>query len=277
MNLKISDALSNVKRLNPIVHNITNYVTAHDVANIIIATGGSPIMTDEPEDVYDITTISNALNINIGTLNASSIKAMLIAGKRADELSHPILLDPVGAGASRLRTETAKRLLSEMKIAVVRGNISEIMALYSGCGHTKGVDANLKDAVTRQNLPSKIAFAKDFAKAFNTNVAISGPIDIVTDGATAFAVSNGVEMMGKITGSGCQLSGLMTAFLAANPLSPLEAALASTVMMGVAGEKAFATLEKDEGNATFSNRIIDAVFNISPETLLRDAKYETFK
>ena len=142
----LKECWENVQRKSPLVHNITNYVTVNDVANVLLACGGSPIMSDEPEDVEDITSICGGLNINIGTLNKSSIEAMFRAGKRANELGHPVLLDPVGTGASKLRTETADRLVSEVKFACIRGNISEIKTIANGSGTTRGVDADVADA-----------------------------------------------------------------------------------------------------------------------------------
>ena len=143
----LKECFDNVRKLVPLVHNITNYVTVNDVANIILACGASPIMSDEPDDVTDITSICSSLNINIGTLHKSSIEAMYLAGKRANELGHPILLDPVGAGASALRTNTAVGLMEQLQLTVIRGNISEIKTLANGNGTTKGVDADVADAV----------------------------------------------------------------------------------------------------------------------------------
>ena len=160
----LGECLKNVRKQVPLVHNITNYVTVNDVANVLLACGGSPIMSDEPKDVEDITTICGGLNINIGTLNERSIEGMFLAGRRAKELGHPILLDPVGAGASKLRTETALKLMKELHPTVIRGNISEIKTLASGSGTTKGVDADVADAVTEENLESAVDFAKMFAK-----------------------------------------------------------------------------------------------------------------
>ena len=154
--------LENVRAKTPLVHNITNYVTVNDVANILLACGGSPIMSDEPEDVADITSICGGLNLNIGTLNQRSIEGMFRAGHRAKELQHPILLDPVGAGASALRTNTALRIMDELQPTVIRGNISEIKTLAFGSGTTKGVDADVADAVTDETLDSAVAFVKDF-------------------------------------------------------------------------------------------------------------------
>ena len=154
----------NVREKCPLIHNITNYVTVNDCANIVIACGASPIMADDKDEVEEITTICSGLNINIGTLNSRTIDSMLIAGKKANELSHPVVLDPVGAGASKLRTNTAMKLLSEVKFTVIRGNISEIKTLASGSGTTKGVDADVADKVTEENLDEVVAFTKVFAK-----------------------------------------------------------------------------------------------------------------
>lgn len=144
----LGERLENVRKNTPLVHNITNYVTVNDVANVILATGASPIMSDDIEDVEDITTICEALNINIGTLNQRTIPGMFKAGKKAKELGHPVILDPVGAGASRLRTETAIKIADEIKPDVIRGNISEIKTMWTGEGSTKGVDADIADRVT---------------------------------------------------------------------------------------------------------------------------------
>ena len=174
--------LENVRNTVPLVHNITNYVTVNDVANVLYACGGSPIMSDEPEDVADITSICGGLNINIGTLNKRSIEAMFVAGKRARELGHVILLDPVGAGASALRTNTAIRIMDELRPDVVRGNISEVKTLVLGSGSTKGVDADVADAVNEENLDEMVRFTKDFAKKSGSVIAITGAIDRRHDG-----------------------------------------------------------------------------------------------
>ena len=156
--------LEQVHAKTPLIHNITNYVTVNDVANALLACGGSPIMSDEPNDVFDITTICGGLNINIGTLNERSIEAMSVAGSRARSLGHVILLDPVGAGASTLRTTTAQMIVNTARPNVIRGNISEIKTLAKGTGTTKGVDADSADAVTEENLDEMVKFVKAFAK-----------------------------------------------------------------------------------------------------------------
>ena len=145
------ECLENVRKNVPLVHNITNYVTVNDVANVLLACGGSPIMSDDIDDVVDITSICGGLNINIGTLNKNTIPSMFAAGKKANELGHVVLLDPVGAGASALRTNTANELMEKVKFDVVRGNISEVKTLMVGSGSTKGVDADVADKVTDEN------------------------------------------------------------------------------------------------------------------------------
>ncbi|BBF42806.1 hydroxyethylthiazole kinase [Lachnospiraceae bacterium KM106-2] len=270
----LKEYLENVRKTMPLVHNITNYVTVNDVANVILACGGSPIMADEKEEVEEITSICGGLNINIGTLNARTIDAMILAGKKANALGHPVLLDPVGAGASTLRTNTALKLIDEIQLSVIRGNISEIKTLASGDGTTKGVDADISDAVTKEHIDTAVAFAKQFSKEHHVVVAITGAIDLVADENRCYCIYNGRSEMGRITGTGCQLSGIMTAFLVANQNHPLEAAATAVMMMGVAGEIGWEHKKAEEGNATFRNRIIDAIYNMTGEELERRARYE---
>ena len=270
----LGECLENVRKNGPLVHNITNYVTVNDVANVLLASGGSPIMSDEPEDVEDITTICGGLNINIGTLNQRTIEGMFRAGRKAAELGHTILLDPVGAGASSLRTNTAVKLMDEIKFTVIRGNISEIKTLALGSGTTKGVDADVADAVTDETLDSAVKFVKDFAKKADAVVAITGAIDLVSDGDKCYVIRNGRPEMGRITGTGCQLSALTTAFVVANPDNKLEAAAAAVCTMGLAGEIGWSRMQDGDGNSTYRNRIIDAIFNMDAETLNKGAKYE---
>lgn len=268
------NCLENVRKSAPLVHNITNYVTVNDVANILLACGGSPIMSDELEDVEDITSICGGLNINIGTLNKNTIPSMFLAGKKSNELGHKVLLDPVGAGASNLRTTTALKLVEEIQFDVIRGNISEIKTLALGSGSTKGVDADVADAVTEDTLADSIAFAKHFAARMNSIIAITGAIDLVSDAKTCYIIRNGRAEMGRITGTGCQLSGLLTAYLVANPDNQLEAAAAAVSAMGLAGEIGYSHMQECDGNSTYRNRIIDAIYNMTGEQLQQGAKFE---
>ena len=270
----LKSCFENVKEKMPLVHNITNYVTVNDVANVLLACGGSPIMSDDIDDVEDITSICGGLNINIGTLNKNTIPSMFAAGKKANELGHVVLLDPVGAGASRLRTETALQLLKDVKFDAIRGNISEIKTIAFGSGSTKGVDADVADTVTEETLDSAVAFVKNLSKETGAVIAVTGAIDLVADEKTCYVIRNGRPEMGRITGTGCQLSGLMTAYLVANPEQKLEAAAAAVILMGAAGEIGFANMQKTDGNSTYRNRIIDAIYNMDADTLCSMAKYE---
>lgn len=270
----LGNCLENVRKSTPLVHNITNYVTVNDVANALLACGGSPIMSDEPDDVADITSICGGLNINIGTLNKRSIEAMFVAGAKANALGHVVLLDPVGAGASALRTNTAVEIMDKIKLDVIRGNISEIKTLALGSGTTKGVDADAADTVTDDNLEQMIVFAKNFAAKTNTIVAITGAIDLVADAEKCYVIRNGKSEMSKITGTGCQLSGIAAAYAVANPDNKTEAVAAAVCVMGLAGEIGVANMQAGEGNSSLRNRIIDAIYNIDAETLNKGAKYE---
>ena len=253
-------AFENLRQKAPLIHNITNYVTVNDCANMVLACGASPIMADDLGEVEEITALCAGLNINIGTLNSRTIDS--------------VVLDPVGAGASRLRTGTALRLLEEVQFAVIRGNISEIRTLASGTGTTKGVDADVADRVTEENLDAAVRFAKGFASRTGAVIAITGAIDIVADRDTAYCIRNGDAMMSSITGTGCQLSALTAAFVTANPGHTLEAAAAAVCAMGLAGEVAHRRLTPLDGNATYRNYIIDAIYNMTPQQLEEGANYE---
>lgn len=262
----------NVKACRPLIHCITNFVTANDCANLLLAAGASPIMAEDLEEVADVTSICNGLCLNLGTPTPRRLEAMVVAGKRANALGHPVVLDPVGVGASKMRMEGAKRLLKEVRFAAIRGNLSEIKALLLGAAASGGVDADRKDVLAEETQVA--AFARSAARALGTVVAISGAADVVTDGNRVFCIHNGCPAMSSVTGTGCQLSSLTAAFLTANPETPLESAAGAAAMMGLAGEIAYGRMSPMDGNASYRNYIIDAVYRMTPETLERGAKYE---
>ncbi|HIW76098.1 MULTISPECIES: hydroxyethylthiazole kinase [Gordonibacter] len=267
-------ALDTVRATTPLVHNITNYVTVNDCANALLAIGASPIMSDEPNDVRDIQTICGGLVLNIGTLNQHTIEGMFAAGERAAELGHPIVLDPVGAGASTLRTTTAGDLLDKFPIAVIRGNMSEVKALAGGAASTRGVDVCPDDAVTEDNLAASAAFARDFAAQTGAVVAITGAIDIVADANRAFAIRNGSALMGRITGAGCMLTCICAAFAVANPDALLESQVAAVAAMGLAGQTAQGRMGGFDGNGSFRTYLLDILFNLTGDALEQGAKVE---
>lgn len=270
----LAEQLACVRRKAPLVHSITNYVTANDCANILLACGASPIMADDPGEAEEITSLAAGLVLNLGTLDQRKLSAMLLSGKRANALGIPVVLDPVGAGASALRTGSALRLLEEVRFSVIRGNMSEIRALALGAGHTRGVDAGAADRVTEESLAEALAFVKSFAARTGAVAAVTGGIDLVADGRRALVVRGGHPMMGRITGAGCMLSALAGAFAAANRDNLLAAAAGAVCAMDLCGETAAARVQPPDGSGSFRAYLLDAVYNLTPEELERGATYE---
>lgn len=272
--MELGACLDRVRERRPLIHCITNYVTANDVANLLLACGASPIMADEPEEVEEITARCAGLCLNLGTPSRRTIPSLMRAGVKAGELGRPVVLDPVGVGASALRLRTAQDLMARVPFTVLRGNVSELLALTGGQEHTRGVDAGGADAVTEAELERGVAFAKGTARRTGTVVAVTGAIDLVSDGEQCVVIRNGRPEMGLVTGTGCQLSALTAACLAASPERPLEAAAAAVCAMGVAGELAWARMSPQDGNATYRDRIIDTVCRMDGAALEKGANYE---
>ena len=269
--------IQNVKKTVPLIHNITNNVTINDVANILLAAGGSPIMATDENEVEDLTAICTGLSINMGGLGLTPIESIIKAGKKSNELNHPVTLDPVAAGATKYRTDIINDLISEIKFTAIRGNISEFMALAAGGSSARGVDANELDVVTDENLQSVITLAKEYSKKTGAVIAISGAIDIICDDKKAYVARNGNPIMTKVTGSGCMLSALTAAYVSANPSSALDAAAAASIIMGIAGELGYEKMiETNSGISSFRNFMIDAIYNLDEDTLERRAKYEIY-
>lgn len=269
---KISEALCSVREKNPLVHHITNYVTVNDCANITLAIGGSPVMADEIAEVRDMVSLASAFVINIGTLNSRTVEAMLEGGKRANELNIPVILDPVGAGATPYRTEVAKKIIEEIKLTVIRGNLSEIKTLYGIKTQTKGVDSgdSIDDNVDEFTMAKEIA--KAFANKLNTVVAITGAVDIITDGKILYTAHNGHKIMSRITGTGCMCTSLIGSYLGATD-SSLIAALAGIASMSIAGETAYEGLDKNcDGTGSLKVKIIDAIYNLDEKVILERGK-----
>jgi len=267
--------LKNVKDKTPLVHHITNYVTVNDCANMTLACGGSPIMADDINEAADITTICQSLVINIGTLNERTIQSMLAAAKKANKLGHPVILDPVGAGASPLRTTTVFKLLETIKFSVIRGNISEIKTVYAGSGATKGVDAAAGDAITEKTLDESIRFMQELSQKTQAVVVITGATDLVADARGAYIIRNGHAMMSQITGSGCMLTSVIGAYCGANPENILNSTAAAVSAMGLCGELAYEKiLQTAGGNASFRTHLIDAMSGMDWPTLKGGMKIE---
>jgi hydroxyethylthiazole kinase len=251
----------------PLVHNITNYVTVNDCANALLAIGASPIMADDMEEAADITSISSALVINIGTLNQRTIASMLAAGKRANERGIPVVLDPVGAGASRLRNETVRKILEQVKIAVLRGNISEVSFVAGLDVSTKGVDASDSDAKH-----DAVSVAKTVAEQLGCTAAVTGAVDVISDGKRTAEIRNGHPMLGRVTGTGCMTSALVGAFAGACG-DRFTAAVAGIAAMGIAGEIAFEQAGS-AGTGSFHIAVIDALSRLDGKLVERMAKID---
>lgn len=263
------NVIKKTKEKCPLIHCITNYVTVNDVANIILACGASPIMADDINEVSDMQAICNALVINIGTLNSRTVDSMIEAGKMANKLNHPVVLDPVGCGATPYRTLITKRLLDEVRFDVIKGNISEIKAIIFNSNKTKGVDASLLDLVTMDNLDETIEFTKKLSKLTNSIIVITGPIDIICDEKNAYYCLNGTKAMGKITGTGCMSAGVIAAYLASNPENKLEAVAKGIAAIGLSGE---ISEMKADGTGTLHIGLIDAMSNLNDEILEKGSK-----
>ncbi len=266
----LGEFLSETRRCGPLVHCITNYVTACDCANILLACGSSAIMADDPEESAEITALCRGLVLNMGTPGPRKTEAMFRSGEEANRLGIPVILDPVGVGASALRRNTGRELLRRLRFAAIRGNASEIATLSAGSVNRRGVDTNPAEAspaVAEEN-------ALSLSRETGAVVISTGSTDIVTDGKRLWRVHNGHPLMRMVSGTGCQLSALLGAFIAANPARAGEASLAAVCAMGLAGERAHGRLSPGEGPAALRSRIIDEIFHMTPEILEEGAKYE---
>ncbi|WP_243108582.1 hydroxyethylthiazole kinase [Clostridium rectalis] len=260
----ISKALEKVKIKNPLIHNITNYVTINDCANVILAIGGSPVMADDENEVEEMVSIASSLVINIGTLNSSTVKSMLLAGKKANELGIPVILDPVGVGATSYRKRICETLIKEIKFAVIRGNISEIKNIAGIKTFTKGVDAvEESENLCKDSIKVKKQIGESLSKRLGTVIAISGKIDSVSNTNNTYFIKNGNENLCKVTGTGCMSTALIGAFCGGED-DYLKATISAVVSMGIAGEIAYEKAKK-LGIGSFKVALMDAIYNINEE------------
>jgi len=248
--------LKAVKKNKPLIHNITNFVVMNYTANALLAMGASPVMAHAPNEVEQMVSFAGALVLNIGTLTDDWIDSMIKAGKKATTLKTPVILDPVGSGATSLRTESAKKIINETNISVIRGNASEILSLKNSASKTKGVDSihSVEDASDT---------AKILAKELETTLAITGPVDLITDGERTANVSNGHPLMSCVTGTGCTATAVIGAFLAVDT-DPFSATATALAFFGLAGEIAG---EKAQAPGSFMIEMLDALYTITPEKL----------
>jgi len=251
------DTLRRIREHKPLVHQITNYVVMNETANATLALGALPVMAHAPEEVEEMVGLASALVLNIGTLSSHWVDAMLRAGRAATTRGIPIVLDPVGAGATAFRTETAKRILDEVDVTVLRGNAGEVATLVGVAAEVRGVESigAAEDAAE---------LARRAGEMLGLVASVTGPVDHVSDGRTVLSVSNGDAMLATVTGTGCMSSALTGCFLAAKPDSPLEAAAEALAAFGVAGEDA---AREAKGPGSFHVGLYDALATLDPETL----------
>ena len=267
--------LTAVRQRKPLVQCITNFVTVNDCANIILASGGSPTMASHPMEVEEAVRKVQALVCNLGAID--KVDSMILAGKEANRLGKPVILDPVGAGGTQLRRDTVKRLMEEVHFTVIRGNASEIRYLAGQQTAGSGVDVSDMDEITEDYLEAAVSMAADLAEKLDTVIAISGKIDVISNGRESCVLRNGCATMARITGSGCMLTSLIGAFCGACEDS-FSATCSAMAAMGISGEMAEARrLRNGTGNATFRNDLIDAVFNLTEEQLKHGVHYEIYK
>ena len=264
---EINNALTALRKKKPLVHHITNYVTVNDCANICLAVGGSPIMADSIDEAADIAAISSSLVINMGTLNERTVESMVAAGVKANECGIPIVLDPVGAGASAFRNKTALLLIDKIKFSVIRGNLSEIRFLAENHIGTKGVDVSDEDLNSNAE-----SIVKRCAEKLGCVVASTGKTDVISDGYRTVLVNNGHEMLSCVTGTGCMCTTLIGAFCGANADMFLST-VGGILCMGIAGELAFAK-SGQQGFSSFRTSLIDEIGKLDMQTLERMVKLD---
>ena len=263
----LGEILEETRKRNPLVHCMVNLVTANDCANLTLACGASPIMAEDLDEVEQVASSCGGLVLNLGTPSPRKVQALLLAGKTAKKLGKPVMFDPVGAGCSDFRRNAAGEILAQVRPDIIRGNASEIRTLLRGSLAHRGVDA---EAVSEDALH----MARLLAQRTGAVVAVSGDVDIVTDGAVSYRVRNGHPMMRFVTGTGCQMSALIGAYAAANPGRLLQSILAGVCGFGLCGEIAHKRLTPLDGNASYRTYIIDAVYHITGDALEKGARYE---
>lgn len=272
--MDLKSTLTAVRGNKPLVQCITNFVTVNDCANIILAAGGSPTMASHPLEVEEAVCGVQALVCNIGAID--KVDSMILAGKAANRLGIPVVLDPVGAGGTQLRRDAVKRLLDEVHFTVIRGNASEIRYLAGQQSAGSGVDVSDVDEITERNLESAVSMAADLAERLGSVIAVSGKIDVISDGKESWVLNNGCATMARITGSGCMLTALIGAFCGGNR-NYFSAACSAVAAMGICGEIAEEKrIRNGTGNATFRTDLIDAVFNLTEEQLEEGVRYEIY-
>jgi len=257
---QIAENLQKIRDQKPLIHHITNYVTVNDCANMTLAIGASPVMADDIGEVEDMVSFAAALILNMGTLNGRTIESMLAAGRKARQMGIPVIFDPVGVGATKLRTVTAERIIHEICPTVIRGNMSEIKIIAGFQETIKGVDSVASGQDGEQ-------IAQELSQKLAAVIAITGKQDIIAQGGRSLRIDNGHPMLSQVTGTGCMATSLIGCFCGVTE-DYFTGAAAGVMMMGLAGELAQHSLQAGDGIGTFRMRLFDAVSTITAESLL---------
>ena len=261
---------NSIRLTKPLIHCITNPISINDCANVVLAVGGKPIMAEHPLEVAEITSVSKSLGVNLGNITDVRMESMIISGRTALEKKIPQVIDLVGVACSALRLEYAKKFISECHPNVIKGNMSEIKAICGMNSNSKAIDVGKDDIITEDNFNDTITILKNFSKKIGAVIAVTGVIDIITDGVYTYFIENGCEMLSMITGTGCMVNSLIATYISTGEI--LEGTVLAVALMGICGELS----QNAKGTGSFRTELIDNIFNISDEVIIKKIKYKNF-
>ncbi|BDB02077.1 hydroxyethylthiazole kinase 2 [Clostridium botulinum] len=267
---KLLQIRQSVKLKKPLIHYITNPISINDCANMILAAGAKPIMAEHPLEVSEITSVSKSLGVNLGNITDNKMKSMLISGKTAYENKIPQVIDLVGVGCSKLRLDYARKFISECHPNVIKGNMSEIKAIYGIKSSAKGIDVGACDIITEQNFDENIKMIKRLSMETGSVVAATGVVDIISNGTHTYIISNGCEVLSMITGTGCMLTGLIASYISSENI--LEGTVLAVALMGICGELS----QHAKGTGSFRNELIDNMFSISDDIIIKKIRINSY-
>lgn len=257
-----------VKSKKPLIHCITNPISINDCANMVLAVGAKPIMAEHPLEVAEITSVSESLGVNLGNITDIRMESMLISGKTALEKKIPQVIDLVGVGCSKLRLDYAKKFISECRPSVIKGNMSEIKAICGIKSSAKGIDVGTCDVVTEENFDENIEMLKVLSLQTGSVIAVTGVVDIITNGTHTYLITNGCEMLSMVTGTGCMLTALIASYISSKSI--LEGTVLAIALMGICGELS----QYVKGTGSFRTELIDNMFSISDDMIIKKIRYE---
>ena len=251
----------NIKSRKPLIHCITNPISINDCANMVLATGGKPIMAEHPLEVAEITSVSKALGVNLGNITDIRMESMLISGKVAFKNKIPQVIDLVGVGCSKLRLDYGRKYIEECDPDVIKGNMSEIKSIYGLESNAKGIDVGVCDVITENNLDENIKMLKSLSLETGSIIVATGIIDIITNGIHTYLISNGCEMLSMITGTGCMLNVLIASYISSGDV--LGGVILAVGLMGICGELS----QNVKGTGSFRVELLDNIFSISDDII----------